>query len=200
MLHNVWEYCVRILEEEKHRQLRMFIILWKKWKKLASSSIHQSVKSQKQCVHPRILLLWLCAVWNWVWSAININSPSFSSIEHLFRWSSFWSWRVCKQAKLGHRKPERIHSPKTSLFLVRILVQRHNWAIFLRKWVRRGRYSQRRLLSSHVELQNWRGGYWQHLVSIGRHYVPHSRSWCRLATSEQWFDTVGLLFMGCRQR
>ena len=27
--------------------------------------------------------------------------------NHLFRWSSFWSWRVCKQAKLsplGHRK------------------------------------------------------------------------------------------------
>ena len=36
----------------------MFIILWKKWNKLASSSINQSVKSQKQCVHPLILLLW----------------------------------------------------------------------------------------------------------------------------------------------
>ena len=30
----------------------------KKVKKVASSSINQSVKSQKQCVHPRILLLW----------------------------------------------------------------------------------------------------------------------------------------------
>ena len=58
MLQNVCENCVRILEEEKHRQLHMFVILWKKWKKLASSSINQSVKSQKQCVHPRILLLW----------------------------------------------------------------------------------------------------------------------------------------------
>ena len=32
--------------------------------------------------------------------------------NHLFRWSSFWFWRVCKQAKLshlGHRKPSRIH-------------------------------------------------------------------------------------------
>ena len=36
----------------------MFIILWKKWKKLAFSSINQSVKSQKHCVHPRIILLW----------------------------------------------------------------------------------------------------------------------------------------------
>ena len=41
--------------------------------------------------------------------------------NHLFRWSSFWSRRVCKQAKLshlGHRKPARIHwkadAPKTS--------------------------------------------------------------------------------------
>ena len=45
-------------EEEKHRQLRMFVKLWKKWRKLAFSSINQSVKSQKQCVHPRTLLLW----------------------------------------------------------------------------------------------------------------------------------------------
>ena len=58
----------------------------------------------------------------------------------------------------------------------------------------------------------------QHLVLTGRRYVPHSRSysryfapcvwrshyqpqsWCRLATSEQWFATVGLLFVGYRQR
>ena len=59
--------------------------------------------------------------------------------NHLFRWSSFWSWRVCKQAKLSHlrhRKPARIHwkadASKTSHCLVRILVQRHDWAIFLR--------------------------------------------------------------------
>ena len=30
----------------------------KNWKKLASSLINQSVKSQKQCLHSRILLLW----------------------------------------------------------------------------------------------------------------------------------------------
>ena len=56
--HTVCANCIRILEEEKHRQLRMFFILWKKWNKLASSSTNQSVKSQKQCTHPRILLLW----------------------------------------------------------------------------------------------------------------------------------------------
>ena len=58
MLQNVCENCVQILEEEKHHQLWIFVILWKHWKNLASSSINQSVKSQKQCVHPRILLLW----------------------------------------------------------------------------------------------------------------------------------------------
>ena len=34
MLQNVFENCVRIVEEEKHCQLRMLVILWKKWKKL----------------------------------------------------------------------------------------------------------------------------------------------------------------------
>ena len=144
--------------------------------------------------------------------------------NHLFWWSLFWSWRVCKQAKLlhlGHKKPSHIHwkadSPKTSHCLVRILVQRLNFAIFLRKWATRGRYSQLRSLSGHVERnfvhKNSRGWYWQHLVSTERRYVPHSRSytrcfapcfwrshdqpqsWSRLATSVLRFDTVGLLFV-----
>ena len=46
----------------------------------------------------------------------------------------------------GQRKPALIHwkadAPKTSHCLLRILVQRHNWAILLRKLARRGRYSQ----------------------------------------------------------
>ena len=47
MLHNVCQNCVRILEEEKHHQLRMFVILWIKWKKLASSSITPKRKKPK---------------------------------------------------------------------------------------------------------------------------------------------------------
>ena len=54
--------------------------------------------------------------------------PILGNKNYLFRWSLFWSWRVCKQAKLshlGHRKPTRIHwevdAPKTSCCLVRIL-------------------------------------------------------------------------------
>ena len=64
--------------------------------------------------------------------------PILAKKNHFFRWSSFWSWRECKQAKLshlGHRKPARIHwkvdTPKTSHYLVRILVQIHNWAIVI---------------------------------------------------------------------
>ena len=40
---------------------------------------------------------------------------------------------------------------KTNHCLMRILVQRHNWAIFPRKCVRKGRYNQWRSLSGHVE-------------------------------------------------
>ena len=126
------------------------------------------------------------------------EDADFDKENHLFRWSIHW----------------KADTPKTSHCLVQILVQRHNWAIFLRKWVRRGRYSQWRSLSRHVERifvdKNWRGGYWQHLATQPKlhscfapcfwrsHYQP--QSWCRLATSELWFDTVGLLCVRCRQR
>ena len=90
-----------------------------------------------------------------------------------------------KLSHLGHRKPASIHwkadAPKTSHCLVRIVVQRHNWAIFLWKWARRDRYSQWRSLAGYVERifvhKNLRGGYWQHLISTGWGYVPHWRSY-----------------------
>ena len=262
--------CVRKLRQ--HHQLRMFIILWKKWKKLTSSgrtpeniaavtesvceppstSIHRRsqqlnisetpltrilhkdlgttpykvhlVQQLKSIDHPMRFRFakWAC-------DRFTEDADFGKKKNHLFIWSSFWSWRICKQAKLlhlGHRKPARIHwiadAPKTSHCLVRNLVQRHNCAIFLWKWASRGRYSQWRSLSGHVKRifvrKNWREGYWQHLVSTGRRCVPHSRSytrcfatcfcrlhyqpqgWCRLASSELRFDTVGLLFVGCHQR
>ena len=149
--------------------------------------------------------------------------------NHLFGKSSFWSWLAFKRAKLwhlGHRKPARIHwkpvTPKMSHCLVPILVQRHNWAIYLRQWARRGHYSQWRSFSGHVERifvhKIGRGGYWQYLVSTGPHYITLSLSYTRCFVSCLWkislstaelmsfghlelqFDTVGLLFVGCRQR
>ena len=106
----------------------------------------------------------------------------FAKKKHLFRWSSFWSCWACKPAKLSHlgyRNP----NPALNHCLVRILVERYNWAIFLRKWARRDRYSQWRLLLGHVQRifvhKNWGEGYWQHLVSTGWRYVPHSQSYTR---------------------
>ena len=137
--------------------------------------------------------------------------------NHLFRWSSFWSW-IIENLHAYIKKPTH---PKRVTVWSRILVQRHNWVIFLRKWTRRGRYSQWRSLSGHAERicvhKIWRGGYCQQLVSTGQRYVPHSRSytrcfascflkalyqpqsWCRLAASELRFGTV-ILFVRCRQR
>ena len=78
--------------------------------------------------------------------------PNFDKKKnHLFRWSSFWSGLICKQAKLSHLSHRKPDAPKTCHCLVRILVQRHNWASFLWKWTRRGRYSQWRSLAGHVE-------------------------------------------------
>ena len=129
-------------------------------------------------------------------------------INHLFRWSSFWYWRVCKQTKLshlGHRKPACIYwkadAPKTSYCLVRMLVQMHNSAILLRKWAR----SERIFVH-----KNWKEGCWQHLVSTGTwgakcHTVETTLDVLRPVfeeriISELRFDTVGLIFVGCRQR
>ena len=76
----------------------------------------------------------------WAWNRLTQDTDFCKKKNHLFRWSLFWSWLVCKHAKflhLGHRKPVRIHwkadAPKTSHCSVRLLVQRHNWVIFLQK-------------------------------------------------------------------
>ena len=86
---------------------------------------------------------------------------------------------------------------ETSHCLVRILVQSHNWAIFLRKWARRGRYSQSRSLSGHVEQifvhKNWRGGYWHHLVSTEWRSVPHSALFLKIALSAAELMSFGHL-------
>ena len=109
----------------------------------------------------------------------------------------------------------RIHTLKCrctqneSLFLADF-VQSHNWVIFLRKWARRGRYSQWRSLSRNIETNFCSQKLKRRILTIfanaamfspcfwRSHYQP--QSWCRLATSELRFDTVALLFVGCRQR
>ena len=160
------------------------------------------------------------------------------SLRSTYRRCQFWKKKIISSGEthkthktskiiaIGAQKT-RTHTSKNrytqrSHCLVRVLVQRHNLAIFLGKWASRGRYSQLRSLSGHVEWifvhKNWRAGYRQHLVSTGRRYVAHSGSYtrcftpcfwrshyqaqsgCCLATSELRFDIVGLIFVRCRQR
>ena len=85
----------------------------------------------------------------------------------------FWRSHYQPQRMMGHRKPACIHwkpdASKTNHCLVGILVQRHNWVIFLRKWARRVRHNQWRPLSFQVEQvfvhKNWRREYGQHLFA-----------------------------------
>ena len=147
----------------------------------------------------------------WAWDRHTEDADFGKKKNHLNKQNCrIWS------TKNPHAYIETNDLPKTSHCLVGILVQRHNWSIFLLKW------EKERPLQGRAEWifvhKNWKGRYWQHLVSTGRRYVPHSRSytrcfapcfwrshyqqqsWCRLATSELRFNTVGLLFVGCRQR
>ena len=128
--------------------------------------------------------------------------------NHLLRWSSFWSWRVCKQAKLLHLVTEKLHAYiKKPTHSKRVTV----WFGFWSVTVNSNCYRHVKRIFVH---KNWRGRYLQHLVSIGRRYVQHSGSytrcfalcfwrshyqplsWCHVASS----DTVGHIFVGCGQR
>ena len=134
-------------------------------------------------------------------------------VNHIFRWSSFWSGRVCKQAKLSHlwhRKPAGIPwkavAPKMSYCLVRILGNLSS------KISERGRYSQWRSLSDHVKRivvhKNWRG---RILATFGfnrmalRATLPKLHSmfcalFLKITLSAAKLMSFGLLFVGCRQR
>ena len=46
---------------------------------------------------------------NWVCGRLT-EDADFDKKNHLFRWNSFWSWRVCKQAKLLHLDIENSHT------------------------------------------------------------------------------------------
>ena len=57
------------------------------------------------------------------WEILRHYFEKFWQKNHLFRWSSFWSWRVCKQAKLSHlehRNPHAYIKKPTHLKLVTV--------------------------------------------------------------------------------
>ena len=125
--------------------------------------------------------------------------------------------RICGTENLHACIKKPMHPKRVTVWCR--FCSRHNWAIFLQKWARTingGCY--RAKLNEFFVHKNWRGGYWQHLVSTGRSCVRHSQSyirwfaqcfwrshyqpqiWCRLAIWELLLDTVVLLFVVCRQR
>ena len=60
-----------------------------------------------------------------------------------------------------HAYIEKPTHPKRVTVWFRFWIKRHNWAIFLPKWARRGRYSQWWSLAGHIQRifvhKNWRG-------------------------------------------
>ena len=63
-------------------------------------------------LYPSAERIWLCIRLNNAGKYCDTIFYYFGKKNHLFRWTSFWSRRACKQAKLshlGHRKPARIH-------------------------------------------------------------------------------------------
>ena len=76
MLQNVCENSLQILEEEKHRQLRIFVILWKKWKKTGI------LIDKPKRVNPKTPEN-IAAVTESVWEAPStLIHRRFSAIEH----------------------------------------------------------------------------------------------------------------------
>ena len=139
---------------------------------------------------------------------------------------SFWSWWVCKQAKLSHfgyRKPTRLYwevdAPKTSHCLVwsrgitdlfffkkeqgeaitaMAIIIRKCWTNFC------SQKSKRRILatfsSNRTALRATQPKLHSMFCALFLNIAYQPQSWCRLATLELRFDTVALLFVGYRRR
>ena len=178
-------------KKNKRRHLRMFVILWKKWKKLASSSINQSVKRQKQCVHSRILLLW--------------QKVCVKRHQHQFTLNKAEKWacdRLSEDADFGKKKKSSFQ-----MKLIGGYVNKQNcrisgienphayiehpthpkritvWCNIIGSFFSENEQGEAVTVNGDryraMLNENWRRGYWQHLVSTERRYVPHSRSYIR---------------------
>ena len=117
----------------------------------------------------------------WMWLCIRLNKAGKCACDRLTenadfgqkKKSSFQMKPILILAGMETSKVVAFGAQKTRTHTLKSrrtkLVLRHNWLTFLRKWARRGRYSQWRSLSGHVEYifvhKNWREG---------RRYVPHS--------------------------
>ena len=182
------------------------------------------MKSQKHCVHPRILLLWqkVCVKRLQHKSTVVLNNWTF-------RWHH-WDEFCIKTLVWRHTKPNWFRS-WSHLTIKCVFVSLSGPVIDLQKMpilakiiifsdeshFERVNKQNCRIWGTEIPLPHveksrriLRGGYWQHLPhskSYTRCFAPcvwrshyQLQSWFRLATSELPFATVGLLFVGCRQR
>ena len=129
-------------------------------------------------------------------------------------------WWVCKQAKLSHlkhRKPARIHW-KADGFWSRGIIGTFFFENEQGEVVTVNDNRYRAMLNEFLFTKTEGEDIGNILISTGRRYVPHSRSyircfppyfwkshyqpqsWCCLAASDLWFGIVGQLFVGCHQR
>ena len=187
-LQNMCENSVRILQEEKHRHLCMFVILWKKSKKLTSSEILRQIDLQKMPILAKKVIFsdeahfdlggyvnkQSCRIWGTQKSHACLKKPTH--LKRITVWCGFWSRGII--GPNGNRYRAMLNE----------------------------------FLFTKIEEEDIANIWFQ------QDYVPHSRSynlyfapcfcrshyqpqsWCRLGTSELLFDTVGLLFVWCRQR
>ena len=152
---------------------------------------HSHLKSQKQCVHPSILLLF----------TILAKEIMFSDEAH------FNLGGYAKLSRLGYRKPARIHwkhaHPKRFTVLWGFwsmgiigpffFQNEQGEAITVNGWTNFcSQKLKRKIWATFGYTRCFAPCFWR------SHY--QSQNWCRLATSELRFNTVGLLFVAGRQR
>ena len=156
---------------------------------------------------------------NWACNRLT-EDADFRKKNYLFRWSSFWSWRLCKQAKLKsiekptqpkrgtvwcgfwssgiigpfffeneQREAVTVNSDRYRAILNEFLFTKIQEEIIDNIWFQQDGAT---CYTAEATLDILRP------VFLRSHY--QLQSWCRLANSELWCDTVGLLFVGCRQK
>ena len=144
--------------------------------------------------YPSAERIWLCIRLNnssLIGPAIALQKMTIlAKKKHLFRWNSFWSWRVCIQEKLshlGHRKSAGIH-----WFWSRGIIgpfffeNKQEEAVTVngdRYWAMLNKVLFTKIQEKDI------GNIWFQQDGATFHTANATR-----------FDTVGLLFVGCRQR
>ena len=135
-----------------------FISYWTKWSACYFALRHHTKYHATYCARhltffsfQLVLISWMvtlssCLIWQIISFILSPNEfgcvyaslsgpaidlqkmPILPKKNHLFRWSQFWYWRVCKQAKLSHLKT-RTHTLKSPLLMYKIKLTHTTWAV-----------------------------------------------------------------------